>query len=185
MDTKGRVYLTPLEAGHINRYLKLSHDPELITTEGWRPFEPHEKERFIRWFQVLTLPYLDNGKTLIFSIMTRDDEKAIGCVSLKGITEAKSGAEVGIAIMEKDYRSQGYGTEALNLAVKYAFSELGLALLGLTVFPSNQRAIRTYEKVGFRKRELLKQSWLLPSGEYSDMWLMELVREQWSGTDNR
>jgi len=83
--------------------------------------------------------------------------------------------------MEKGYRNRGYGTEALKLTAQYAFNELGLALLGLTVFPSNQRAIRAYEKVGFRKREILKQSWQMPSGKYADMWLMELTRSQWLG----
>ena len=76
--------------------------------------------------------------------------------------------------MDKEYRGQGYGTEALKTAVSYAHNELGLNLLGLTVFPSNTKAIRAYEKVGFHKTELLKDSWLLPDGEYADMWLMEL-----------
>ena len=179
MDTKVRVYLSPLEDKHIYRYMQLSDDPELVATAGWKPFGPNEKERFLQWFEVLTLPYLDHGKTVIFSIISAADEKAIGYISIKGITKAKPGAEIGIAIMEKGYRSRGYGTEALKLAAQYAFNELGLALLGLTVFPSNQRAIRAYEKVGFRKREILKQSWQMPSGKYADMWLMELTRSQW------
>ena len=101
----------------------------------------------------------------------------IGYLSIKGISKVEARAEVGIAIMEREYRGQGYGTEALRQAVNYAFTELGLTLLGLTVFPSNQRAIRAYEKVGFRKTAVLKDSWLLPSGEYADMWLMELSRD--------
>ena len=184
MDVQRRVYLAPLDDKHIDRYLHLSHDAELVSTMGWRPFGPHEKERFLRWLQILTLPYLNSGKTLTFSIIMSDNGKAIGFVSVKGISEAKSSAEIGIGIMEKDYHGQGYGTEVLNLVVQYAFSKLGLALLGLTVFPSNQRAIRAYEKVGFQKRKLLKQSWLLPNSEYADMWLMELTQQQWVGKDN-
>ncbi len=113
----------------------------------------------------------------VFSIINAADNKAIGYTSIKGIGETEARAEVGIAIMEREYRGQGYGTETLRLAVDYAFNELGLTLLGLTVFPSNQRAIRAYKKVGFRKTEVLEDSWLLPDGEYADLWVMELSRE--------
>ena len=160
--------------------MSLSDDPELIATMGWRPFGSDEKERFTRFSRVLSLPNLDDGKAIVFSIINTSDNKAIGYTSIKGIIETEARAEVGIAIMEREYRGQGYGTEALRQAVDYAFNELGLTLLGLTVFPSNQRAVRAYEKVGFRKTEVLKDSWLLPNGEYTDLWLMELSRDSLS-----
>ena len=176
METETRVYLSPLQDEHIDRYMALSDDPELIATMGWRPFGPEEKERFTQFSQVLTLPNLDGGKAIVFSIINAADNKAIGYTSIIGISETEARAEVGIVIMEREYRGQGYGTEALRHVVDYAFNELGLTLLGLTVFPSNQRAIRAYEKVGFRKTEVLEDSWLLPNGEYADMWVMELSR---------
>jgi len=157
--------------------MSLSDDPELITTMGWRPFGPNERERFIEFSKVLTLPNLITNKAIVSSIISAADNKAIGYVSIKGISERESHAEIGIAIMEREYRGQGYGTDALKQAVDYAFNKLGLNMLGLTVFPSNKRAIRAYEKAGFRKTQVLKDSWLLPSGEYADMWLMELSRD--------
>ena len=177
METEPRVYLSPLQDEHIDRYMALSDDPELIETMGWKPFDPDEKERFIRFSQVLTLPNLDGGKAIVFSIINAADNKAIGYTSIKGINETEARAEVGIAIMEREYRGRGYGTEALRHVVEYAFNKLGLTLLGLTAFPSNQRAIRAYEKVGFRKTKVLDNSWLLPGGEYADMWVMELSRD--------
>jgi len=44
----------------------------------------------------------------------------------------------------------------------------------------NERAIKAYEKAGFRRREVLEKSLLLDSGEYVDMLLMELTRDQWT-----
>ena len=177
METETKVYLSPLQDEHIDHYMALSDDPELIATMGWRPFGSDEKERFNQFSQVLTLPNLEGGKAIVFSIIKTSDNKAIGYTSIKGISETETRAEVGIAIMEREYRGQGYGTEALRRVADYAFNELGLTLLGLTVFPSNQRAIRAYEKVGFRKTEILEDSWLLPGGEYADMWVMEMSRD--------
>jgi len=169
-----RVYLSPIEDEHIHYYMSLSDDPELIATMGWKPFRPNEKDRFIDFCQVLTLPNLKDSESIVFSITNTINHKAIGYVSIKGINRVEGNAEIGIAIMEREYRGKGYGTEALKQAVNYAFNELSLTLLGLTVFPSNQIAIQAYEKVGFQKAGLLENSWLLPGGEYADMLVMEL-----------
>ncbi|MFC1917978.1 GNAT family N-acetyltransferase [Chloroflexota bacterium] len=177
MENKLKVSLSPLEDEHIYRYMSLSDDPQLIATMGWSPFHPGEKERFIQFTEVLSVPHLDGAKAVVFSIISRADGKAIGYISIKGIDEKEASAEVGIAIMEREYRGHGYGSEALAQVVDYAFNKLHLTLLSLTVFLSNKPAIRVYEKVGFRKVKILKNSWLLPNGEYSDTWLMELSRD--------
>ncbi len=177
METENRVFLSTLNTDHINHYISLSADPELVANMDWKPFLNDEKDRFLQAAETLSVPYCKNGKAITFNITSAIDKKSIGYISIKGINEVESCAEIGIAIMDKEYRGQGYGTEALRKAVDYAYNELGLTLLGLTVFPANQKAIRAYEKVGFNKKELLKDSWLLPNGEYTDMWLMEFCRE--------
>ena len=175
MKNETRIHLSPIEDEHIQHYMSLSDDPELIATMGWKPFRPNEKDRFIDFCNVLTLPNLKDSESIVFSIISTINGKPIGYVSIKGIDKVEGRAEVGIAIMDKEYRGKGYGTEALKQAVDYAFNELGLTSLGLTAFPSNRIAIQAYKKVGFQETELLENSWLLPSGEYTDMLLMELA----------
>ena len=170
------VTLSPLEDEHIVRYMSLSSDPELIDTMGWKPFLPDEKERFLQFTQVVSVPGLNETRAIVFSIISNPGGKAIGYTSIKGISRTDGRAEVGIAIMDKEYRGHGYGTAALKQVVNYAFNEIDLARVMLTVFPSNRRAIRVYEKTGFRKTKVLRNSWLLPNGQYTDMWLMELSR---------
>ncbi len=171
-----RTYLTPLQDKHIARYMALSDDPELIKTMGWKPFEANEKERFIHFLHQLSLPYLNNGVAIVFSVISSADDRPIGFASIKGINALELRAEVGIAIMEKKYREHGYGTEALRQLIEYAFNILGLKRLGLTVFPGNQRAKRVYEKSGFQQTDVLKNSWPLPDGNYADMLVMVLSR---------
>ena len=80
--------------------------------------------------------------------------------------------------MDKDYRGKGLGTKALKLAAEYAFGELEIAHLVLTVFPENTAAIRSYEKVGFKQTDILKESWEMPDGSFADMVVMELTRPE-------
>ncbi len=178
MTDTARVYLTPLQQKHIDRYIQLSGDAELIATMGWKAFGLGETDEFLQRLQFLTLPYCGDGKPHIFSIMKTPGDRPIGFVTINGINETMGVAEIGIAIMDKAFRGRGYGTEALRLAARYAFGRLNLSLLGLTVFLTNYRAIRVYERIGFQKKGILKRSWMMPDGEYVDMWLMELTQDR-------
>jgi len=57
----------------------------------------------------------------------------------------------------RGYRDAGLGTEALPLALDYAFSELDLHKVFLRVLDFNARAIHVYEKCGFRQEGLLRE----------------------------
>ena len=174
MEDEPPVRLAPLEDSHVARYLSLSADPVLIDTMGWKPFDPDDAERFLRYVENITVPYLMGGRTVALSIVSTADGTPIGYISLKGFRDGGTSAEVGIAIMDATYRGRGLGTEALRQAADYAFSELELSLLVLTVFPDNEPAIRSYEKAGFKKTELLKEAFEMPDETFADMWVMEL-----------
>jgi len=83
----------------------------------------------------------------------------IGFVGLFQVAWPAGAARCAIGIGEAEYRGRGYGTEALRLLLRYAFAELGLHRVGLTVFEYNRRAISSYEKAGFqiegREREAM------------------------------
>ena len=55
-------------------------------------------------------------------------------------------AELGIVILT-DYRDRGYGTEAVQFSVDYAFRGVGMHRVSLTTFGGNERALRVYERV--------------------------------------
>jgi RimJ/RimL family protein N-acetyltransferase len=171
------VYLSPITHNHITHLIGFSDDPELIDTMGWHPFQHNECERFIKAIEVLTLPDRGNGDPITFCIITQKDDVPIGYVTLKGINKDKAKAEIGIAIMDRQYRSGGHGAEALKLAADYAFNTMNLVSIALNVFPSNIRAIKAYEKVGFKTIDVLKKSWTMPNGNKVDMLLMELNKK--------
>ena len=172
-----RVYLSPITHNNIVHLIGFSDDPELIDTMGWHPFRCNESERFIRTIEILTIPDGGNGDPITFCIIARKNDVPIGYVTLKGIHNDKAKAEIGIAIMDRRYRSGGYGTEALKLAADYAFNTMNLVTIALTVFPSNTRAVKAYEKVGFKTVDILKKLWTMPNGEKVDMLLMALNKK--------
>ncbi|PWY69617.1 acyl-CoA N-acyltransferase, partial [Aspergillus sclerotioniger CBS 115572] len=70
-------------------------------------------------------------------------------------------ATLGTSLAEK-YRGQGYGGEAINWALDWAFLHAGLHRVGLTAFGFNDGAAKLYRKLGFveegREREVMWHS---------------------------
>jgi RimJ/RimL family protein N-acetyltransferase len=87
-------------------------------------------------------------------------------------------AEIGIFIGDARFWNKGYGTEAMRLMVKYGFYTLNLNRIYLTVFETNHRGIRCYEKAGFIHEGRLRQA-IYQDGRYIDMLIMSMLRSEW------
>ncbi len=82
--------------------------------------------------------------------------------------------------MNAAYWGQGYGYEAMVLALNFAFNELNLHRLQLTVYSYNERAIHLYERLGFQ-REGVYREFLLRDGQYHDMYQYGILSHEWLG----
>lgn len=115
-----------------------------------------------------------------FNVHLRENDRLIGNVMFKQIDWRSRKAEFGIAIGEKAYWGQGYGTEATQLMVRYGFFELNFNRIELRVASFNTRGIRSYEKAGF-KHEVTRRQALYRNGAYHDVVIMSILAEEWYG----
>src|SRR6185437_5461536 len=99
----------------------------------------------------------------------------VGTVRLHSFVPADERASVAISIFDATLLGRGYGTEALQLLVRHAFSGLGLHRLSVRVLASNARAVRCYEKCGFRHEGRERESARVGHG-WEDDFIMGLVR---------
>lgn len=106
------------------------------------------------------------------------DDTAIGEVVINQVDEDNRSANIRIALFDPIYYGKGYGTEAMRLAVDYAFRQVKLHRLELGVFDFNPRAIRVYEKLGFRLEGTQRDA-LLWEGEYHDQHIMSILEDEW------
>lgn len=88
-----------------------------------------------------------------FDFMITLNKKAIGHISLN--RRKNNWHETQIIIGDKKYWGKGYGTEAIKQLIKL-YKSKGISKIYLEVRPDNTRAIRAYEKCGFRKIRLIK-----------------------------
>lgn len=119
-----------------------------------------------------------------FVIRSLEGDLLLGDIELEVITWGSRDAFVGIGIGERDFWGRGYGTEALELALRFAFSELNLRRVTLNVMENNQRAIRSYENAGFRIEGRERQS-IQRDGLRWDVLFMGILREEWMEKNER
>ena len=124
-------------------YLAMVNDWERVGKLIGSRRDPISEEKERRWVQ----KKLAEGAAL-FSMLEKDTGAFIGNIELMDI--ADRAGELGIAITAA-MQDKGYGTEAVRAMVDYGMDTLGLRRVFLKVFPDNARAIRVYEKCGFRE----------------------------------
>ncbi|RPI78254.1 MAG: N-acetyltransferase [Chloroflexi bacterium] len=138
-------------------------------------------KKFKEWIE----KELDQEGTVRFTYMihTIEADKLIGFVSMWGFDQPGSEAWVGIGMGEPEFWGRGYGTEAMQLILQYAFQELNLHRVTLGVFEYNQRAIRSYEKAGFIHEGRIRKE-VLREGKRWDALQMGILREEWAARVN-
>jgi len=75
-------------------------------------------------------------------------------------------------------RGQGLGPEALRLVIGWLFREGGHHRITIDPAAANRRAIRAYEKVGFRPVGVMREYERVPDGTWRDALLMDLLKRE-------
>ena len=113
-----------------------------------------------------------------FTIHTLEGDQLIGFIGLFDVQWNHGNAWVGIGLGERDYWGKGFGTDAMLVLLRYAFDELNLHRVTLGAFEYNPRAIRSYEKAGF-KHEGRGRKAILRDGRRWDSIFMGILRDEW------
>jgi RimJ/RimL family protein N-acetyltransferase len=121
---------------------------------------------------------LDKAHDYAFSIRSLDGNQLIGFVALFALHWQHGDTMVAIALGEREYWGKGYGTDAMNLMLRYVFTELNLRRVSLIVFEYNPRAIRSYEKAGFVEEGRIRGAMLRDGKRWDYIW-MGVMRDEW------
>lgn len=70
----------------------------------------------------------------IFTIQPIAQNHTIGLIDLGAFDWVAHQAWVGIGLGERDFWGHGFGTDAMQVLLRYVFMELNLKLVNLTVF---------------------------------------------------
>jgi RimJ/RimL family protein N-acetyltransferase len=167
------------------RGLELSDVDELM--KFWNNFELQQflsrpliasRDEEVEWIRS-TWERRKKGEAYIFGIFFGERDQYIGNIELRIDNRISQRGGLGIAIFNPHYWNKGYGTEAIELLLNFAFSSLNLRTIELEVFTFNKRAQSCYKKVGFIETGRKRQAHFV-DGQFYDIILMDILATEFN-----
>jgi RimJ/RimL family protein N-acetyltransferase len=165
-----------------------------------RPLEPDDADLIHRWFEDTRLQALmgdlpmslarrrqryedsvkgDGADVFRFVICLLEDDRAIGRTDIFELDRQNGSCAFGISIGDPDLWGRGYGTDAVNALVDFAFGQLRLERVWLDTDGHNVRAQAAYRKAGFTEEGRLRRAFF-QDGHWSDDLRMAILRDEWA-----
>ncbi|MEI4718698.1 GNAT family protein [Bacillus cereus] len=168
---------------------------EVIKLESFKKFDfkqlinwINSEEFLIQWSgNAFTFPldeqqlekYIESANTLAFKVVDEETSDVIGHISLGQIDNINKSARIGkVLVGNTKMRGRSIGKHIMKAVLHIAFDELKLHRVTLGVYDFNTSAISCYEKIGFVKEGLLRESKRV--GEtYWNLWEMSMLEYEW------
>ncbi|HXW83611.1 MAG TPA: GNAT family protein [Candidatus Binataceae bacterium] len=171
------VRLRAYERTDVDALMRLVNDEELKRYFGVDeplkyPLSRFQEEKWVEYAMA------NSGPDRIFAIETLATREFIGQIALHQIHWIDRRANLSIQILDKTFWSKGYGTDALLILERLVFDKLGLHRLALRCAAENARAIRCYEKCGFRQEGVMRGDRLL-DGRRADSLMMSILEPEY------
>ena len=184
-----RVVLRQPMPADVAARVEVADDPETHrmyggSAETWRHTAYTEDEAAARAERHL-LQDISNVRPFVIAALVWSDGRPvdepegryIGGARLHEIRWEDRRARLAIGIFDRRFWSQGYGSEAIRLLLRYGFEDLDLHRIDLRVLEYNLRAIRAYEKCGF-VREGVERETALVDGEWHGDVIMSILKHE-------
>jgi diamine N-acetyltransferase len=166
-----RVILRPVEASDAVWMHKWMNDPEIRGLTGEvTPSTLADTEAYIQKLHT-------SSDRVWFIIEVKETGRPIGETGLLRMFPPWRTTDLSIILGEKDAWGQGYGSETIRLVLDYAFGYLNFHRVSIGVVGFNEKALRFYEKIGF-KREGIQRDGYFYNHRYSDFVMMSILEDE-------
>jgi RimJ/RimL family protein N-acetyltransferase len=134
-------------------YLKRTIFDELDFVEAAETAEAHF---ILPYTRDQIIEALVSTEALHCVLVEKVSKKTIGFLLFYGLNNPHRSLELRRIVLTE--KGKGYGQQAMELAKQYCFSNLAYHRLWLDVFTDNSVAIAVYEKAGFQREGLLRDT---------------------------
>ena len=119
-----------------------------------------------------------------FEMTAFDESGPVGHLILRFTDEKKTVVRFGFVIVDAKKRGKGYGKEAMNLLMAWAFEDAGAHRGFLDCKEYNDRALHVYESVGLQREGVLRDT-IFVDGKYENLVVLGILEHEWRGRKNR
>jgi len=141
---------------------------------------PYTKKDAINWMNDCAKKWKRKDQVgYPFGIELKEEKNIIGGINLMKVNKVQGKSEVGYWLGEKYWR-EGYGTEALNAILGFAFNKLKLRRIEAGVVAGNPSSGKLLEKVGFKKEGYKRKAVICSAdNKIKDEIIYGLLKEEW------
>jgi diamine N-acetyltransferase len=166
-----RIYLRPIEIKDLPLIRKWANAPEIRRLTGEvLPMSQTGADDF------MDKVHKDRDRVW-FVVVLKENDCVIGEAGLLRMFHAWRTTDLTLIIGENDAWGKGYGTEAILLLLDYAFGYLSFHRVAIGVVGFNERALRFYEKVGFRKEGVQRDGYYYDHAHH-DFVMMSILEDE-------
>lgn len=165
------IILRAFERDDAERCYRWMNDPNIVRTLKSR--YPIAFQNEIEWLDSAMHP---SGSDRHFAIERKDDRTHIGNASIHDIEWVSRTAAFGLFVGEPSAWNRGFGGDAIRTLVRFAFDEMNLRKLRISVFEYNDRAKHVLETQGFVQEGRLRREFYR-EGSYHDLLILSIFRD--------
>jgi RimJ/RimL family protein N-acetyltransferase len=166
-----RVSLRPFRKDNLPFVQKWYDDPETRKLVGEvAPMSRSEAEEFFRQLCA------DETRKW-FAVVLKRGNRVIGEAGLLRMFRPWRCTDMTILVGEKDAWGKGYGTDAGHLLLDYAFVHLGFHKVSIGVVGFNERALRFWRSLGFKKEGVQRDGYY-GDNEFSDFVMNSILEDE-------
>ncbi len=164
-----RVQIGPITVPDSEALFRWFNDPQAARLDyAWRPVDGLTHQTWIG--SVGTDP-----NQIWFAIRRHGQPAIIGFAILRNISAVHRPAEFGLRIGEDADRGRGIGKQAASQVLQFAWQALTLNRVQVSVFAGNERALRLYAALGFKREGVLRRAQFI-DGAWTNIIIMGALR---------
>jgi ribosomal-protein-alanine N-acetyltransferase len=168
------TYLRPVEISDATLIQKWHNDPDIRKSArlGELPVTYVKEEYDIRVAK-------KSGEEIYLMIVKKTTNKPIGFIRLNYIDNVSKNMWLRMIIGDVKARGKNLAEDALRCALEWLFSEQNVHRLSLETYETNKRAIRFFEKLGFRREGIIREAVYI-DGKYYNILSLGLLKKEYA-----
>lgn len=153
-----------------------THDSEFMRLMYFEPMRPLSDWQVRKKYEALEKSIQEDKNLFHFRIRSCEDDRMIGLIELLRISWTNSTGLIRLGIAAVEDRRHGYGSEVLQMIMRYAFKELNLHRLSAWIQEYNTGALALFRKFGFVE-EVRRRQAIVRDGQRWDLLHLGLLGE--------
>jgi len=138
-------------------------------------FVPLNLDRQMKWYNSQVYDFTQSN----FAVIHKDTGLMIGMIGIYDIDNASRKCEWGrILIGHPEFLNQGYGREAIEVVLEYAFDYLNMNRVQCTCIGSNRKVITLYKSIGFTEEGTFRD-YVFKNNKYDNVVLFSILKKEY------